>query len=307
MTFTEHADFRNPAVARCGPRCRAVLLGSLLPRCADACSTHASSPCSGPSSAPGDRRVVDPLQPRALVGAHRRHHPHDPRDHRDTRSSTSRLRAGHGDGCCTSTPSRSSASPWLPGPWPPASLRTECGAHRWSRPLRSPARRGCSSGRPASRRAARISIGGGHRRPSSGCWLRRNDEPKALLAGAGRATPAATPKAAPATPAHLDAGATGRRDAARPQPLRAPDGADRSTASDRAEGLPRASLDQASRMARLSRTRARQHRSRRADRNRLVRSRRRSSCGAGRSDRAGHRSRCTATCSTRRSSAVMTR
>ena len=59
-----------------------------------------------------------------------------------------------------------------------------------------------------------------------------------------------------------------------------------------------------SRLARLSRTPSRRHHPRRADRDRLVSRRRRSSCGAGRSDRAGRPSRSAAISSTPRSSAV---
>ena len=260
----------------------------------------------------GDRRVVAVLQPGALVRAPGRHRPDDRRGGGDSApSSTSRSRGGNGDACSTSLRPVLEPRPGRLGGGHPSSLRrirrasmvaaivlacapwTLCG-----RLVSRAALVGIPLAVDADSRAT--AAGPGRRRARAGCSAASGCRASGRACQAVDARRLATP---------VDAVASqGRRDAARerlrPQRRhrlkpRRPTRAEGPAMSDR-------SAD-ASRMAWLSRTRARQRRSRRADRDRLVRSRRRSRCGAGRSDRAGRPSRSTAISSTRRSSAVTTR
>ena len=119
-----------------------------------------------------------------------------------------------------------------------------------------------------------------------------------LLAADRRRADAATAGAS-AEPTHGQPTAAGKLTARSGSPL--PD------SRSRPNRAAPAAIDPGRRVAGLSRTRARRRRPRRAHRHRLVRSRRRSRCGAGRSVRAGHPSRFAAISSTRRSSAATTR
>ncbi len=180
----------------------------------------------------------------------------------------------------------------------PSPLRTELAARRWSPPSCSRAEcLRCCALVASTATASSNSIGGGRRLPSNGFWRRRARSPSTWLGARRRRR----------YPQHQ----SNHRGIARRRRFRT---RLRHRAVDPSAPKPNAALacrqrreSHASRMAWLSRTRARRHRSRRADRDRLGANRRRSNCGAGRSDRAGRRSRSMATFSTRRNSAVTTR
>ena len=176
-------------------------------------------------------------------------------------SSTSRSPGPGWGGCSTSWGFPSCASPSWPGPQPAVASLAGLGARRWWPPscLVAGYSRSCAPAASPPASSVRSSTGGGHRLPRNGCSPEPADEEKQLPPAPATAETPRRPRGRSLRRSLQQPRSTTRR-----QALPATPSAATSTPAPAAAG------GDGSRLAGLPRSRARQHRSRRDDRDGLV-------------------------------------